>query len=120
VVPFVGPWIVASAKTAVVAGQHMLSTSEYEHAELAKILANKYLDALAEIASAHSPLVLIIENAHRIDNASSSLLSRLATKAPEQGMTIIVTYRTNEVNTQHPLHAVMSETRSRDLPNRLS
>ncbi len=111
-VPLVGPWIVAGAKTAVVAGQHILSAQEGEHAELAKVRSSEYLNTITEIASAHYPLVLIIENAHWIDDSSASLLLRTIAKAPEHGMMVLVTYRPNYIAERHPLRRVISETRS--------
>jgi predicted ATPase len=77
-----------------------------------RILA-QYSAALSAIAS-QRPLVLILEDLHWVDSASSGLLFHLSREAAHSRMLIIGTYRPDEMalshgETQHPLADILSE-----------
>jgi predicted ATPase len=73
----------------------------------------QYTAALNAIAS-ERPLVLILEDLHWVDAASSDLLVHLSREAAHNHMLILGTYRPDEVavsrgGTQHPLAELLSE-----------
>jgi class 3 adenylate cyclase len=73
----------------------------------------QYSAALSAIAS-QRPLLLILEDLHWVDSASSGLLLHLSREASRSRMLIIGTYRPDEVAVshgefQHPLADILSE-----------
>ncbi|MCL4301393.1 MAG: AAA family ATPase [Anaerolineae bacterium] len=78
----------------------------------------QYTAALNAIAS-QRPLVLILEDLHWVDSASSGLLFHLSREAAQSRMLIVGTYRPNEValsqgdEIAHPLTDILSELKRR-------
>src|SRR5262249_49494546 len=73
----------------------------------------QYSAALNAIAR-QRPLLLILEDLHWVDSASSDLLVHLSREASHSRMLILGTYRPDEValnrgETQHPLADILSE-----------
>jgi len=93
-----------------------------EHAEAsAKIeqqpILAQYSAALSAIAR-QRPLLLILEDLHWVDKASSGLLVHLSREASHSRMLIVGTYRPDEValsrgETHHPLAEMLSELKRR-------
>jgi predicted ATPase/class 3 adenylate cyclase len=76
-------------------------------------IVTQYSAALSAIAR-ERPLLLILEDLHWVDKASSSLLVHLSREASHSRMLILGTYRPDEVavshgETHHPLAEVLSE-----------
>jgi len=77
----------------------------------------QYSAAVSAIAR-ERPLVLILEDLHWVDSASSGLLFHLSREAARSRMLILGTYRPDEVavsrgETQHPLADILSELKRR-------
>ena len=113
-IPGVGPAISAGLKTATIAIQWVLG-GEGKQATQAEALATQYVQTIAKIAPRYAPLVLLIEDAHWIDDASCRLLLRLALKIQSQPLVIIVTFRPNYLSTGHPLHKTRNELLVKDI-----
>src|SRR5262249_61667249 len=77
----------------------------------------QYSAALSAIAR-ERPLLLILEDLHWVDSASSDLLLHLSREAAHSRMLIVGTYRPDEVavsrgETHHPLAEMLSELKRR-------
>jgi predicted ATPase len=105
--PIIGPALGASIKTVTVANQWLLDNRE--DTKQSKSLANQYINALAKLVAQRNHLILIIEDAHWIDDASCQLLSRLASKIKDQPITLFITYRPDYLDDSHPLKRVQRD-----------
>jgi predicted ATPase len=107
-IPGIGPVIGAGIKTTLTASQLLLARSGKPSGQ-SESLAREYVRTIEKIAPRFAPLVMIIEDAHWIDDTSCSLLLRLAGSMPSLPLVILVTYRPNEVTQGHPLHKIRQE-----------
>jgi len=107
-IPGIGPAINAGLKTATLAGQWLLGL-EGKQPSQAEALASQYVQTIARVAPRFAPLIMLIEDAHWIDEASSRLLLRLARNIQSQPLVIIVVLRPSYIVEGHPLREVRSE-----------
>jgi predicted ATPase len=114
VIPSIGPAIGASIKTGAIAGQWLLARAGKPSGQ-SESLARQYVQTMEKIAPRFAPLVMIIEDAQWIDDASCSLLLLLARNIEALPLVIIVTYRPSEVTESHPLHKIRQELRIKNL-----
>jgi predicted ATPase len=108
-IPTLGPALGAGVKSASIVKQWFLDTSDENQAPQSIAMAFQYINILVKIASQRNLLVLIIEDAHWIDDASCQLLLRLSYRISEQPMVVLVTYRPDDLQTQHPLQRIQRE-----------
>jgi predicted ATPase len=113
-IPGVGPAITASIKTTMIAGQWLVDREE-KQSQQSEALSNQYVQTIAKIAPRFAPLVMLIEDAHWIDDASCRLLLRLALKVQSQPLVILVTYRPSYLFEGHPLRKTRNELRIKNL-----
>jgi len=113
-IPGVGPAISAGLKTATIAGNWLFG-HQSDEINQSETLSNQYIQSLARIAPRYTPLVLVLEDAHWIDDASCHLLLRLALKIHTQPLVIIVNFRPSYVNEGHPLRNVRNELLAKNL-----
>lgn len=107
------PGLGSVAKVGLMAGKWLLDR-EGKSAQ-AQTLPVQYVVTISRIAERYAPLVLIIEDAHWIDDASCRLLQRLAQRARSQPLLIVLTYRPSFVTETHPLRNVSNELRIKNL-----
>ncbi|GLI27885.1 helix-turn-helix transcriptional regulator [Agromyces rhizosphaerae] len=67
------------------------------------------IERLLEHLSSTHHLVLVIEDLHWADTATLALLRTLATSLRGQRLTLVMTYRTDDVGRGHPLRSVLGE-----------
>ncbi len=65
--------------------------------------------ALLERVAGQSPLLLIVEDAHWADQSTRDLLSFLFTRSFSQPVSIVVSYRGDELHRRHPLRAASAQ-----------
>jgi predicted ATPase len=71
-------------------------------------LFEEMLTALDHL-TAHSPVVLVIEDAHWADRSSRDLLTFLiGNQRSVSGLLIVVTFRSDELHRNHPLHPMLA------------
>ncbi len=115
IVPVVGAALGAAVKAATIAGQWLLDAHDDTQANQSKSLVTQYVNTLIKIASRQNFFILVIEDAHWIDDASCQLLLRLASKIGEYPLVVLVTYRPDYLDTQHPLKKVQREMLAKNL-----
>ncbi len=59
--------------------------------------------------SERTPVLLVIEDAHWADKASRDLIGFLLTRLHGQRLTLVVTYRSDDLHRRHPLRPVVAE-----------
>jgi tetratricopeptide (TPR) repeat protein len=99
-VPVVGSLLSAGAKTITITND--LLRDDGNHGSKLDRMINQYANVINHLAE-NELLVMIIEDAHWIDNSSCSLLQRLSERIDNQKILLIVTYRYTEVSLNHPL-----------------
>lgn len=109
VIPTLGPAVRAGVKSASIVGQWFLETRDEKQTSQSSIMASQYINMLIKIASQRDLLVLVIEDAHWIDDASCQLLLRLSYRISERPIVVLVTYRPDHLSAQHPLQRVQRE-----------
>jgi predicted ATPase len=105
----VGGAVSADVKAVVFQQQRSLAADADMHAGLVTPRPFQYVSALTEIAAHFAPLVLMIEDAHQIDDASCQVLIRLAPRLSERPLVVVVTYRPEDLNDQHSFQSVREE-----------
>ena len=115
-IPALGPAIGAGIKTTMIAGQWLLGR-EGKQLDQSEALSTQYMETIGKIALRFAPLVMLIEDAHWIDDASCRLLFRLALKMQSQRLVIIVTYRPGSLIESHPLRKTRNELLIKNLVN---
>ncbi len=83
-IPTLGPALSAGVKSASIVGEWFLDTHDDQQTRQSSIMATQYINMLIKIATQRNPLVLIIEDAHWIDDSSCQLLQRLSSRISEQ------------------------------------
>jgi DNA-binding CsgD family transcriptional regulator/tetratricopeptide (TPR) repeat protein/energy-coupling factor transporter ATP-binding protein EcfA2 len=69
---------------------------------------NRLLDALrAELSWIGRPTVLAIEDVHWADEATLDVLRFLVRRAPDLSAVLVLTYRDDEIDRDHPLHQLL-------------
>ncbi|HVS68783.1 MAG TPA: AAA family ATPase [Mycobacteriales bacterium] len=71
-------------------------------------LMDAVYDALLTLAS-DSPLLVVIEDVHWADQSTRDLLHWLFTRGIEAPVTIVATYRSDDLHRRHPLRATLAE-----------
>jgi tetratricopeptide (TPR) repeat protein len=74
-----------------------LRADEDTRTDLVESIVNQYLNTILALADQSDPLVLIIEDAHWIDNASAQIISRLSRVLKSKKLLLVLTYRPNLV-----------------------
>lgn len=64
---------------------------------------------LADLASQRAPVLLVLEDLHWADRSTRELLHFLITRAREQRLLILGSYRTDDLHRRHPLRALLAE-----------
>lgn len=64
--------------------------------------------ALLSATAVHLPLLLVVEDVHWADHSSRDLLTLLLTRGFSGPVTLVVTYRTDDLHRRHPLHDVLA------------
>jgi DNA-binding CsgD family transcriptional regulator/tetratricopeptide (TPR) repeat protein len=64
--------------------------------------------ALTDLAR-HSPVLLVIEDLHWADQATTDLLGYVFTRLSGEPVTVVVTYRSDDVHRRHPLRPVIAQ-----------
>ncbi|HIZ98082.1 MAG TPA: AAA family ATPase, partial [Candidatus Janibacter merdipullorum] len=64
--------------------------------------------ALLTAAAEERPLLVVIEDVHWSDHSSRDLLTVLLTRGFNAPVTLVVTYRSDDLHRRHPLHEVLS------------
>jgi predicted ATPase len=108
-IPGIGPAVSIGVKTATLAGEWYVG----KKAGQPESLANQYTKSITRIAGRYQPMVLLIEDAHWIDEPSILLLLRLASRLKDLPLLVIVTYRPNYLQGEHPLLKLRYEVASR-------
>ncbi len=65
--------------------------------------------ALLEELAAHTPLLLVVEDAHWADQATRELISFLFSRHFEAPVSVVVSYRSDDVHRRHPLRGAVAE-----------
>ena len=78
--------------------------SEYAQARLFELLL-RLLDRLGR----RRPVVLVVEDAHWADRSTLDLLVFLIRMARQERLLVLVTYRSDELHSQHPLQTALAE-----------
>ncbi len=115
IVPGIGSALSASFKTAVIATRWFLNVNEKTQMQQSRSLVTQYINTILEIASKENLFILVIEDAHWIDDASCQLLLRLASKIIDRRVVVLVTYRPDILNARHPLKNVQQEMLTKNL-----
>lgn len=108
-IPGVGPAISASLKTATIIAGQWLPQDGSKSSNQAESLSNQYVQSITRISEKYAPLVLMIEDAHWIDDASCRLLQRIGQKIGGLSLIIIVTCRPSYLTETHPLWRARNE-----------
>jgi predicted ATPase len=108
-VPVFGPALSAGVKSASLVREWLLETPNESQTSQSSIMILQYINTISKIAAQQKPLVLVIEDAHWIDDASCQLLLRLSQKIAELPVVVFITYRPGEIHPQHPLQKVQRE-----------
>lgn len=64
--------------------------------------------ALLTEAARERPLLVVVEDVHWADHSSRDLLTLLLTRGFSTPVTLVVTYRSDDVHRRHPLHEVLT------------
>lgn len=64
---------------------------------------------LVDLRDGRRPTLLVIEDAHWADDATIELLAMLGRRAVDLPLMLVVTYRDEEVTTEHPLRRVIGD-----------
>jgi tetratricopeptide (TPR) repeat protein len=107
IIPGVGAAVSAGLKTVTIAGQWLAATGDAQRDTAS--LASQYVNTILKVAHGFNPLVLVIEDAHWIDDASCQLLLRLARQVRESSLVVLITYRPSFLPESHPLRHIQSE-----------
>jgi predicted ATPase len=78
--------------------------SEYAQARLFEMVL-RFLDRLGR----RQPVVLVIEDAHWADQSTLDLLAFLIRMVRQERLLVLVTYRSDELHSQHPLRTAVAE-----------
>ena len=62
-----------------------------------------------ERAGAEQPVLLVVEDVHWADRSTRDLIAYLATAGPELPLALVVTYRSDDLHTGHPLRRFRAE-----------
>ena len=116
VIPFVGSTIGATYRTAKLTSELLLKKSAEEQIET---MSTQYCNTVARIAQEHDVLVLMVEDAHWIDETSCQLVRRLIPKILSQNVVLVVTYRATHVGENHRLRAAILEAVTRGHANNI-
>lgn len=65
--------------------------------------------ALFDEVAAHQPLLLVVEDAHWADQATRELLTYLFSRPFRHPVSLVVSYRSDDVHRRHPLRASLAE-----------
>jgi predicted ATPase len=114
IIPGVGPAVTAGVKAAAITGQWLFGTRQ-DQLMTARTLAAQYSNIISKIASRHRPLILVIEDAHWIDEASCDLLARLLPRIGKQSLAFILSYRPSHLNEAHPLKRVQRQAQAQNV-----
>jgi DNA-binding CsgD family transcriptional regulator/tetratricopeptide (TPR) repeat protein len=80
------------------------AVSEYAQVRLFELVL-RFLDRLGR----RRPVVLVIEDAHWADRSTLDLLVFLVRMARQERLLVLVTYRSDELHSQHPLRMALAE-----------
>ncbi len=94
-----------------------------EPAELAELESEKQqvrflvtaANFLSELGRDSQPVVMLLEDLQWSDEGTIELLQRVATKLKERAMCVIITYRSNEINGDHPLSRFLETLKKSEL-----
>lgn len=64
--------------------------------------------ALLSAAATEQPLLVVVEDVHWADHSSRDLLTVLLTRGFRAPVSLVVTYRSDDLHRQHPLHDVLA------------
>ena len=64
---------------------------------------------LLEAASADAPLLVVVEDAHWADHSTRDLLTYLFARDPERPVSLVVSYRSDDLHRRHPLRRQVAE-----------
>lgn len=67
------------------------------------------MELLRELARSHGPVLTVFEDVHWADRSSREFLAFFARNLREERLALVVTYRTDEMDDQHPLRVLLSE-----------
>jgi predicted ATPase len=119
-IPGIGPAIGASVKTAALTGHWLFGVDDDKRAALPEAISTQYINTILKVVARYKPLVLVIEDAHWIDNASCQLLTRLAQRMVDYPLVIIVNCRPEYLHAQHPLQRLRREMVMKNLAQEIS
>ncbi|HVE99332.1 MAG TPA: AAA family ATPase [Mycobacteriales bacterium] len=102
----------------------LLEIAEAAGGELGRLLEtaarpHEVVGALVRAVAAGGPTVLVVEDVHWADEATLDVLRLLARAVGEIPALVVVTYRDDELDPQHPLRTVLGELRPRSTTHRL-
>jgi predicted ATPase len=80
------------------------AVSEYAQVRLFELVL-RFLDRLGR----RRPVVLVVEDAHWADRSTLDLLVFLVRMARQERLLVLVTYRSDELHSQHPLRMALAE-----------
>jgi tetratricopeptide (TPR) repeat protein len=101
-IPGAGPLLAAGAKGLATIGDRALEATGPTRLSHEEGLVAQWVDGLVAIASKYSPLVLIIDDAQFIDPFSCQLLRRLARRAQECPLVILVAHQSLDLMLDSP------------------
>jgi hypothetical protein len=94
-IPVVGKSLSSLTTTFQNRRKTLLDADSLNYAGLSNRIISQYITTISTIAQQYTPLVLIIEDAQWLDEASAQLLLRLVQRAEERPLVTIVTRRTD-------------------------
>lgn len=98
------------ALTRLMPGRRMLLDSEHAQSEpMSKADLLEAVHAALEQLGGHQPVVVAVEDVHWADQSSREMLSFLFARGFTTPVTVVASYRTDDLHRRHPLRALLAE-----------
>lgn len=105
-VPTVGPLLQAGAKVTMAAVEEGWPAEEMP---LAVRMRQAMCDEVLTLPERHGPIVVAVDDAHRIDESSCHVLRRLLPLLQDRSLSFVIAYRPDDVTEAHPLADLLRE-----------
>lgn len=107
-IPGLGP-VLHTAALAAKAAFEVGADSDAQFGIIADVVRRAVCDAVLEIPGRIGPLVVAIDDAHRIDASSCAVIRSLAPMLGSRALAFILAYRPEEVGAGHPLGQLLAD-----------
>ncbi len=94
---------------ALLPGLDLADGSTDRHDPSAQLRLFEALLELLDVLSERQPLVLVLEDMHWADRTTRTFVSFLARSVRDERLTVVLTYRSDELHRRHPLRPLLSE-----------